>query len=162
MPELKRNFSQAKMNKDLDERLIPNGQYRDALNIQISTSDESDVGSAQTLMGNTLRNVIENSGVYNIPTTSTCIGTIALPETDKIYYMVAASVKNNNGNPNNIQKDYILEYDTLKNTIKYVFVDIHNVKTSASIASNNTNNVRIPDLGSSTINKTGVVSNIMH
>jgi len=144
------------MNKDLDERLIPNGQYRDALNIQISTSDESDVGSAQTLMGNTLRNVIENSGVYNIPTTSTCIGTIALPETDKIYYMVAASVRNDNGNPNDIQKDYILEYDTLKNTIKYVFVDIHNVKTSASIASNNTNNVRIPDLGSSTINKTGV------
>ena len=27
------------MNKDLDERIVPNGQYRDAINIQISTSD---------------------------------------------------------------------------------------------------------------------------
>ena len=40
MPEFKRNFSQAKMNKDMDERLVPAGQYRDAKNVQISTSDE--------------------------------------------------------------------------------------------------------------------------
>ena len=36
MPELKHDFSQAKMNKDLDERLVPQGQYRDALNIQVA------------------------------------------------------------------------------------------------------------------------------
>ena len=56
MPELKRNFSEAKMNRDLDERIIPNGQYREAMNIQIATSDSSDVGSAQTLLGNAIRN----------------------------------------------------------------------------------------------------------
>ena len=32
MPEIKNNFTGGKMNKDLDERLIPNGQYKDALN----------------------------------------------------------------------------------------------------------------------------------
>ena len=56
MPELKRNFSQAKMNKDMDERLVPEGQYRDALNIQIATSDDSNVGAAQNLKGNVIRN----------------------------------------------------------------------------------------------------------
>ena len=40
------------MNKDLDERLVPNGEYRDALNIQVSTSEGSDVGSAQNLLSN--------------------------------------------------------------------------------------------------------------
>ena len=30
MPEIKHVFSQGKMNKDLDERLVPNGQYRHA------------------------------------------------------------------------------------------------------------------------------------
>ena len=40
MPEIKNNFTQGRMNKDFDERLIPNGQYRDALNIQVSTSEE--------------------------------------------------------------------------------------------------------------------------
>ena len=48
MPEIKNTFSQGKMNKDLDERIIPSGQYRDARNVQISTSEGSDVGTAQT------------------------------------------------------------------------------------------------------------------
>ncbi len=52
MAELKRNFIKGRMNKDLDERLIPNGSYRDALNIQVSTSEDADVGSAQNLNGN--------------------------------------------------------------------------------------------------------------
>ena len=53
MPELKHGFGAAKMNKDADERTVPNGEYRDALNVQIATSDESDVGTLQTLLGNT-------------------------------------------------------------------------------------------------------------
>ena len=53
MAELKRDFSGAKMNKDMDERVLPPGQYRDAKNIQIATSDGSNVGSLQTLLGNT-------------------------------------------------------------------------------------------------------------
>ena len=33
------------MNKDLDERLVPNGEYRDALNLDLANSDASDVGA---------------------------------------------------------------------------------------------------------------------
>ena len=53
MPEIKYTFAQGKMNKDLDERIVPNGQYRNAENIQISTSDGSDVGTVQNILGNT-------------------------------------------------------------------------------------------------------------
>ena len=52
MQEMKRNFTGGKMNKDLDERLIPNGEYKDAMNIQVSTADDSDVGTVQNLLGN--------------------------------------------------------------------------------------------------------------
>ena len=52
MPEMKHNFTGGRMNKDLDERLIPNGQYRDAMNIQVSTSEGSDVGTVQNILGN--------------------------------------------------------------------------------------------------------------
>ena len=52
MPELKHSFTAGRMNKDLDERLVPNGEYRDALNVDISTSEESDIGSVQTTLGN--------------------------------------------------------------------------------------------------------------
>ena len=52
MPEIKNTFTQGKMNKDLDERIIPNGQYRDAMNIQVSTSEGSDIGTIQNILGN--------------------------------------------------------------------------------------------------------------
>ena len=52
MPEIKHTFIGGKMNKDLDERLIPKDGYVDAMNIQVSTSEESDVGTAQNLLGN--------------------------------------------------------------------------------------------------------------
>ena len=52
MPEIKNNFIQGKMNKDLDDRLLPNGQYRDGFNIRISKSENSDVGTVQNVKGN--------------------------------------------------------------------------------------------------------------
>tara|TARA_R100000482_G_C4977013_1_gene81610 strand:+ start:46 stop:315 length:270 start_codon:yes stop_codon:yes gene_type:complete len=52
MPEIKNVFRQGVMNKDDDERIIPNGQYRDAMNIEISTSENSDVGTVQNILGN--------------------------------------------------------------------------------------------------------------
>ena len=43
------------MNLDLDERIIPNGQYKEALNVQVSTSEDSDVGTVQNILGTDLR-----------------------------------------------------------------------------------------------------------
>ena len=52
MPEIKNTFTQGKMNKDLDERLVPKGQYIDAMNIEVTTSEDSDVGTVQNIYGN--------------------------------------------------------------------------------------------------------------
>ena len=37
-------FIKSKMNKDLDERLVGKGEYRDAQNINVSRSEGDDVG----------------------------------------------------------------------------------------------------------------------
>ena len=52
MAEDKKAFLQGKMNKDIDARLLPNGEYRTAQNIQISTSEAQDVGTIQNIKGN--------------------------------------------------------------------------------------------------------------
>ena len=39
MPEIKHTFTGGKMNKDLDIRYVPQGEYRDALNVQVRTTD---------------------------------------------------------------------------------------------------------------------------
>ena len=52
MAEVKNAFIKSKMNKDLDDRLIPSGEYRDALNVQVSKSESSDVGALENVIGN--------------------------------------------------------------------------------------------------------------
>ncbi len=52
MPELKNNFLRSKMNKDLDERLVPNGEYRDALGVNIRQSEGPNVGALEVVQGN--------------------------------------------------------------------------------------------------------------
>ena len=52
MPEIKNTFLKSKMNKTLDSRLIPNGEYRDAQNVSISRSEGADVGALENILGN--------------------------------------------------------------------------------------------------------------
>ena len=52
MAKTKNTFIKSRMNKDLDERLVPNGEYRDALNVDISQSEGADVGTVSASLGN--------------------------------------------------------------------------------------------------------------
>ena len=52
MAESKNTFIKSKMNRDLDARLLPNGEYREAVNVSVSQSEGSDVGTLQTVLGN--------------------------------------------------------------------------------------------------------------
>jgi len=54
MAEVKNAFIKSKMNKDLDARLVPQGEYRDAQNAQISRSEGDDVGALTNILGNKL------------------------------------------------------------------------------------------------------------
>ena len=54
MPKIQNSFLKGKMNKDLDERLVPKGEYREAQNILITQSEGSDVGAIENIQGNAL------------------------------------------------------------------------------------------------------------
>ena len=105
MPEIKHNFSQGKMNKDLDERLVPNGQYRDALNIRVSTSEGSDVGAVTNILGN---KIIAVRGI-SLSKSAICVGAISDEKNDSFYWFIR-----NEGN----DPDYILKYS--KNSRKNI------------------------------------------
>ena len=120
MAELTNTFTQGKMNKDLDERLVPNGQYRDALNLEVSSSEGSNIGALQTILGNAL--VGEGIGAElqsNIPADAVCIGVTKDTETEKIYGLVTSS-----------SVDFIIElYDSGSEVfnVNFVLVDILDV-----------------------------------
>ena len=91
MPEIKRVFTSGRMNKDLDERLIPNGEYRDALNVQLATSEGSTVGTIQNVLGNVklsdINTKLTSAGVL-ADTTRKIIGVAKDEVTSKIYFFL--------------------------------------------------------------------------
>ena len=91
MPEIKRSFTSGKMNKDLDERLIPPGEYRDAQNIQVATSEGSDVGTVQNILGNTPGCSYTYPGDNPVPEGSTTVGSISDEKNDTLYWLVAGT-----------------------------------------------------------------------
>ena len=142
MPELSRNFLKGRMNKDLDERVVPAGEYRDALNIEISTSDTDDVGAVEKLSGNYRSDSVkfilpehkygvntQTDGINDpliekfrfhyktdLSSTAETIGVVADPTTDKIYNFVAnASDIDTSGSwpHTGIKSDAIIECETL-------------------------------------------------
>ena len=64
-------FLKSKMNKDLDARLIPNGEYRNAVNVQISKSEGDGVGTVENVLGNTL--IFDFESITGVPNLY-CIG----------------------------------------------------------------------------------------
>ena len=52
MAQVRNTFVKSKMNKDLDARLLPNGEYREGRNINVSRSEGADVGALENVLGN--------------------------------------------------------------------------------------------------------------
>ena len=111
MPEIKHNFTGGRMNKDLDERLVPNGEYRDAMNIQVSTSEGSDVGTVQNILGNTM---IPIEGGLEFGGDDIVVSSIADEKIDTFYYLIWTS-----------GVDYILSYKRGDVDAKIIFRDVN-------------------------------------
>lgn len=126
MPKLTRNFTQGKMNKDLDSRLIPPGQYRDALNIQVATSEGSDVGAVQNILGTTLATQRKSASIVwqtNLGFGSVnpkIIGIYKDSLNNKIYYFVTDGAN----------KHAIMEYSVSTN---YLLAVISDTRTSGNV-----------------------------
>jgi hypothetical protein len=125
MSEIKKQFTGGKMNKDVDERLVPTGEYRDAMNIQVSTSEGSDVGTIQNILGNMLGcNTDSNNAIGNDAFT---VGSISDEKNDTLYWLIAGRTEENLILPLSVGesvsfKDMIMSYNSSTGCTP-VFVD---------------------------------------
>ncbi len=83
MPEIKNTFLGGKMNKDLDDRLLPEGEYRDAQNIEVLKPDGSNVGVIQNAAGNTIAHT-----TLGLSSDIEVIGTYFDEKNKRIYWFV--------------------------------------------------------------------------
>ena len=89
MADLVKGFLQGSMNKDIDERLLPEGQYRDALNVNVYNQESASTGSVHNSLGNTIIadvSIISGQPLENAKT----IGAVTYEASNLIYWCVAS------------------------------------------------------------------------
>ena len=115
MAEVKNAFIKSKMNKDLDDRLLPNGEYRDALNVQVSKSESSDVGALENVLGNSV--AFDFGAAVSVPGIK-CIGFFVDEFNNNIYSFFTDNTDNSS------------EDTTIYNTSANNFVFRYNISTN--------------------------------
>lgn len=89
MAELTNTFLAGRMDKDLDERLIGEGVYRDALNIRVDIAEGANVGAASNALGNSLVSDLATI-TGRIITKCRTIGAVRYERDNLIYWIVAS------------------------------------------------------------------------
>jgi hypothetical protein len=87
MTKLSRSFSAGRMNKVLDERFVPQGEYIDALNIRMGSTEQSEIGVIENSKGNLKLTALQFKG-SPLSSDAKTIGSIAYGEGETIYWFV--------------------------------------------------------------------------
>lgn len=146
------------MNKDIEEKILKPGEYRDALNVSVDFSEDGNIGAIENLKGNEL---LAGQDILGLSSSSNpnakVIGSIPHPEEEKIYFFVTGD-----------KMDGIFEYDltassnqtkpivldsTTKSVVKETVLTFSQVGVAATVAQDGTINL------SRTLSGTQVYSN---
>ena len=109
MAKVVNTFVKGKLNKDLDARLVPNGEYRDARNVQVSKSEGPDVGELENVLGNKITGL-------TFPANSKCIGWVT-DDTNNFIYLFVTDNKTEDYVPTGVGSNHhIYQYNVLTDT----------------------------------------------
>ena len=103
MAEVRNVFVKSKMNKDLDERLLPPGEYRDGRNISVNKSEGPDEGVVENIIGN---NLYSN---FNFGTGVEIIGKYVDTDRDRIFIF---ATNHSDGSPTQLDARAVGDVDT--------------------------------------------------
>lgn len=89
MANLVRNFIKGRMNKSVDERLVPDGEYIHAENIRMGSTEDSEIGAVENSRGNEqLTTLVYPPTGDALSADATCIGSYADGAEETIYWFV--------------------------------------------------------------------------
>lgn len=87
MPKFTRNFTAGKMNKSFDERVVPNGEYIDAMNIRMGSTELDEFGAIENTLGNISLTQLKFRNVL-LSVDARCIGAFDDGSNETIYWFV--------------------------------------------------------------------------
>jgi len=121
MPKISKNFIKGRMNKGVDERLVPQGEYIDALNIRLGSTEGTEIGAVENSKGNELLVELE---FENSPLSSEakCIGAFEDGGNETMYWFV-------NDPANTVSSTGVVDMIVSYNTRTFVLI-YHVISTS--------------------------------
>ena len=111
MPEIKRLGQAGKMNTDFHEKILPPGEYREALNVNVGRSETSEVGTVENLLGNAQIMFESGEAIAN----GVCIGSYRDNENERIFFFVTS---NNSFDESNGGEHAIYMFEQLSGRIR--------------------------------------------
>ena len=113
MAKVQNTFLKSRMNKDLDARILPNGEYRDAQNAQISKSESANVGNLENILGNaSIQSFQSLTGVSKL----ICIGNLADEVNNTVYLFFT--------DKDNSRSDYNTNYTPSGEPVSYTHLTL--------------------------------------
>jgi len=108
MPKVQRNFIKGRMNKGVDERLVPQGEYVDALNVRLGSTEGTEIGAVENSKGNELLVQLTYEGDA-LSAQAKCIGAYEDGGEETMYWFV--NDPNNTNSPTG-KVDLVVSYNT--------------------------------------------------
>ena len=87
MAKIQKNFIKGRMNKSVDERLVPQGEYIDALNVRLGSTEGTEIGAVENSKGNELLVELKYLGTP-LTENARCIGAYEDGSNETIYWFV--------------------------------------------------------------------------
>lgn len=88
MANITRTFTSGKMNKVIDQRLLPDGEYVDAMNIRMGSTENSEVGVIENTKGNIPLTALSYIDGTPLSADAVCIGAIEDNKNETLYWFV--------------------------------------------------------------------------
>jgi hypothetical protein len=136
MAKFSRNFTAGRMNKVYDQRVVPDGEYIDAMNVRMGSTEKSEIGVIENTKGNTPLTSLSYIDGTPLSAAAKCIGAIENSFTETIYWFlhdpnfpVGATGK----------LDLIVSFNVSTNILTYHVISINdggNVNTTLNFNSN--------------------------
>jgi hypothetical protein len=123
MANITRNFTAGRMNKVVDQRLIPNGEYVDALNVRMGSTEQSEMGVIENTKGNLPLTEIGYIDGTPLSLDARCIGAFEDGSKETVYWFVHDP---NFSEGATGKLDLIMSFNTLNNILTYHVISIDN------------------------------------
>ena len=125
MANLQRNFIAGRMNKGVDERLVPNGEYIDAMNVRLGSTETTEIGSVENSKGNLLLatpQYTQGTNTYDLSSDARCIGAFEDGSNETIYWFIHDPNFTSAGATGKL--DLVVSYNTITEIITNHLVSI--------------------------------------